>query len=97
MNPEKLNINLTIGENNYPMKIDPSEEQNFREAQKIAQTKYLKYKSKYTNLSIEDILAMTIIDLAKNNIDLQQKKESSVIFTELSDIVGTLGDYLKAQ
>ena len=97
MQQEKLNITLSIGEKNYPMTIDPTEEQRIREAQKITQKKYLKYKEKYTHLPAEDILAMAILDLAKRNIDLQEKKESSAIFTELSDIVGTLGDYLKAQ
>ncbi len=97
MNQEKLNINISIGEKKYPMKINPMDEERFRAAEKKAQEKYIKYKKNYPRMSIEDILAMTILDLAKNNIDLQEKKESSAIFTELSDIVGTLGDYLKAQ
>jgi hypothetical protein len=94
---EKLNIKLQIGENTYPMRIDAEEEEYFRAAQSLAQGKYKKYKEAYSDMPVEDILAMTILDLAKNNIDLREKKESISFFTELSDIVETLGDYIKAQ
>ncbi|MEA3450698.1 MAG: cell division protein ZapA [Bacteroidota bacterium] len=97
MSEDKLNITIKIGETKLPLKINPSEEEQLRVAERIANEKYSKYKKIYTQLSEQKVLAMTIIDLARINIDLQEKKENSVIFTELSDIVVTLGDYLKAQ
>jgi len=97
MSEDKLNIRLKIGEKKYPLKITASEEERLRAAEKIAESTYSKYKKSYSHQSELNLLAMTIIDLAKDIIVLQEKKENSVIFTELSDIVGTLGDYLKAQ
>lgn len=97
MEKEKLNINIKIGEKNFPMKVESQEEERFRLAAKIAQDQYLRYKNNYTNFSTEDILSMVVFDLAKRNLDLQQKKENTELILELSDIVGTLGDYLKAQ
>jgi len=97
MEQEKLNIRLKIGEKNYPMKINRLEEEKFRQASRIAQEKYNRYKDTYDNMPVEDIMAMTILDLAKTNIDLSDKKESPSFFLELSDIVDTLGEYLKAQ
>lgn len=97
MEQEKLNINLRIGEKTYPMKIRREDEEKFRNASRIAQEKYTKYKETYDNLPLEDLMAMTILDLAKNNIDLSETKENSVFFLELSDIVDSLGEYIKAQ
>lgn len=97
MEQEKLNINIRIGEKSYPMKIQREEEEKFRNASRIAQEKYTIYKKTYDNLSIEDIMAMVILDLAKNNIDLSEKKENTMFFLELSDIVDSLGEYIKAQ
>ena len=97
MEENKINIKLKIGEKTFPMKVRSKDEEKFRAAQRLAQSKYSKYKEVYSSYPVEDVLAMTILDLAKNNIDLQEKKESVSFFTELSDIVETLGDYLKAQ
>ncbi len=97
MEQEKLNINVRIGEKSYPMKIIREDEAVYRKAAKFAQDKYKRYKERYEDMPVEDIMAMTILDLAKNNIDLSEKKESHSFLLELSDIVDTLGEYLKAQ
>lgn len=97
MNQEKININLHIGEKTYPMKIRREDESKFRKASRLAQDKYKKYKETYESLSVEDLMAMTILDISKNNIDLEEKKEHSSFFLELSDIVDSLGEYIKSQ
>ncbi len=97
MEQETLNINIKIGEKNLPMKIRKSEEERYRNAAKIAMEKYKMYQKTYDSLPVEDIMAMVILDLAKSNIDLSEKKENSSFFLELSDIVDTLGGYIKAQ
>jgi len=97
MEQDKLNINLRIGEKTYPMKISREDEEKFRNASRFAQEKYIKYKETYDNLPVEDLMAMTILDLAKNNIDISEKKGNSTFFLELSDIVDSLGEYLKGQ
>ncbi len=97
MAENKLHIKLLIGERSYPMIIDAEEEENFRLAASLAQNKYNKYKKTYPNKTTEDLLSMTILDLAKSFVDLQEKKENSLFFTELSDITETLEDYLKSQ
>ena len=97
MEENKLNIKLLIGERSFPMLIEQKDEENFRLAASLAQQKYNKYKQLYKTKSAEDLLAMTIIDLAKNYVDLKAKKDTSLFFTELSDIAETLEDYLKSQ
>ncbi len=97
MDSKKLDINLKIGEKKFSMKINRNEEEKIRQAGELAQKQYLKYKKAFGDSSSEDILAMAIFDLAKQNIDCTGRKESPELFLELSDIINELGDYLKAQ
>ncbi|MBN2893687.1 MAG: cell division protein ZapA [Bacteroidales bacterium] len=97
MDTEKLNITLKIGEKSYPMKVNREDEEKFRQASKLAEEQFIKYKKAFANLPKEDILAMVILDLAKKNIDLISHKGNPEFFLELSDLVNNLGDYLKAQ
>ena len=97
MEEEKLNITIKIGAKSYPMNVRRSEEEKYRQASKLAQEQFLKYKKAFYDKPIDDILAMTVLDLAKKNIDLYSQKGSPEVFLELSDIVNDLGDYIKAQ
>lgn len=97
MNKEKLNITLKIGEKSYPMKINREDEEKFRQASKLAQEQYFKYKKAFANLPTDDILAMVILDIAKKNVDLVSQKGDPKVFLEISDLVNSLGDYIEAQ
>jgi len=97
MEQEKQNIRIKIGEKAYPMRINANEEEKFRQASKMAQDLYIKYKQSYSTMSVDDILAMALLDLAKKNIDLLSHKGHPEFFLELSDIVNTLDEYIKAQ
>lgn len=97
MEERKIKISLEIAGKKFSLTIPKEEEVNYRKAQDLAEKKYLKYQNYFKTLSKEELMAMTIIDLAKNYIDLSNKKENIEIFTELSDILITLGDYIDAQ
>lgn len=97
MEERMTRISLEIAEKKFSLTIPEKDEVNYRKAQELAEKKYTKYKSHFSTLSKEELMAMTIIDLAKNYIDLSNKKENIEIFTELSDILITLGEYIEAQ
>ena len=89
-------ITLKIANKEFRLKVKDEDEPAYRSAQKLAQQVFEKYKEKF-NLKDSHLMAMTIIDIAKKYIDLYNRKENVEIFTELSDIVDSLGDYLKEQ
>ena len=89
-------ITLKIANKEFRLKVKDEDEPSYRSAQKLAQQVFEKYKEKF-RLEDSDLMAMTIIDIAKKYIDLYNQKENVEIFTELSDIVESLGDYLKEQ
>ncbi len=89
-------ITLKIANKEFRLKVKDEDEPAYRSAQKLAQQVFEKYKEKF-NLADSDLMAMTVIDIAKKYIDLYNQKENVEIFTELSDIVESLGDYLKEQ
>jgi len=97
MEDRKIKINLDIADKKFSLTIPEEEEISYRKAQELAEKKYNKYKNHFSTLSKDELMAMTIIDLAKNYIDLSNKKENIGFFTELSDILMTLGDYIDAQ
>ncbi len=98
MDNKKQNISIRIGEKSFSMRINPAEEENYRQASKLVQDKYQSYKSKYADkLSKEDLLSMVVFDIAKKNIELNKQKGETQLFLEISDLVDTIEDYLKAQ
>lgn len=96
MQNKKLDIKIQLGEKSYSMNINTENEEKIRAAANLVQQKYNKYKEKYQASELE-YLAMTTFDIAKTNLDLLEKKEDHVFFTELSDIVNTLSEYIEAQ
>lgn len=97
MEQEKINISVKIGSFTIPLKVDSQEEEKYRLAAKLAHEKYTNYEKKFDIDSSEYIMAMTLLDVAKNYIELSDSKEDYSLMLELSDIVDTLTDYLKTQ
>ncbi len=89
-------ITLKIADKEFRLRVKDDDEPAYRSAQKLAQQIFDKYKEKF-KLDDSDLMAMTIIDIAKKYIDLYNQKENVEIFTEMSDIVESLGEYLKEQ
>ncbi len=97
MDKKKQNISIRIGEKSFSMRINASDEENYRQASKVVQEKYYNYKDRYKDLSKEDLLSMVVFDLAKKNIELNRQKGETQMFLEISDLVNSIEDYLKAQ
>ena len=97
MEEEIIKITLKIADKEFRLRVKDEDEPAYRSAQKLAQQIFEKYRDRFNKLDTSDLMAMTVIDIAKKYIDLYNQKENVEIFTELSDIVESLGDYLKEQ
>lgn len=69
---KKIRITITVGELRFPIWIDPKEEPIFRDAGRRLNHKLVEYRRRFhdAGLSNEDMLAMTLIDLA---VELERK------------------------
>jgi cell division protein ZapA len=76
----ELSIKIKIADREYPMKVDPDDEERIRRAGKIINEK-LKHYSKHFGIDDkQDLLAMVAFDIL---VDKSQKEEIDVINDEV--------------
>lgn len=99
MGDEKLLLTLEIAGRRYPLKIELSEEQAFREAAKKINSKINQYRVAYgggnSNLTTQDFMAMTAIQALAENFSLGDKNNTKPFEDKIDSLIGELDDYLK--
>ena len=66
-----LSIKIRIGDRDYPMKVDESEEETLRVAGKLLNEKLKSFKEQYHIEDRQDLLAMVAFDSLVQNIKNQ--------------------------
>lgn len=59
---DKLSIKIKIYDREYPMKVDPADEENIRKAGKIINDRLRSYREKFGIDDKQDLLAMVAFD-----------------------------------
>lgn len=99
MGDEKFLLTLTIDGRNYPLKINRSEEQAFRNAAKKINNKINQYRVTFggdnSNLNAQDYMAMTAIQALVENFSLGEKNDTKPMEDKIQRIINELDDYLK--
>ena len=75
----ELSIKIKIADREYPMKIDPEDEEGIRKAGKIINEKIKSYSTQFGIDDKQDLLAMVAFDIL---VDKSQKEEIDVINDE---------------
>lgn len=85
-----------VGEQRFPLWIDPKEEPIFREAGRRLNRKLTDYRTRYrgTGRTNEDLLAMTLIDLAVTLVRKEVSSDPEVIAGELDDLTADIQSFL---
>ena len=94
---EKLSINITIANRNYPMKINWEEEEVIRKAAKIINEKILKYRQKYSTVDYQDVMAMTALQFVVQNLNTENEKDVSPIVEKLEILNDLITRYLETE
>jgi cell division protein ZapA len=68
-----LSIKIKIGDKDYPMKIDESEEEVLRTAGKILNERLKSFREQYSTENTQDLLAMLAFDCLVTEIKNKQK------------------------
>jgi cell division protein ZapA (FtsZ GTPase activity inhibitor) len=99
MGDEKFLLTLTIDGRKYPLKIDKSEEQAFREAAKQLNNKINRYRFTFggnnSDLNAQDFIAMTAIQALVENFSLTEKTDTKPIEDKIRLLIQELDAYLK--
>ena len=70
---EKLSIKIKISDREYPMKVDPEDEENIRKAGKIINERLKAYKEKFGIDDKQDLLAMVAFDSTVERLKTEGK------------------------
>ena len=97
MADDRLSINVTIDGRNYPMKVNPADEQRIRAAAKNINERLNVYKSKFSGNGKDsfDFLVMVSIDLVSKYMDRESRTDSSDLISELRILSSEVDDYIR--
>ncbi len=94
MEEEKLRIKVTIAERQYPLTIQPSEEESLRIAVNKIREMVEFYKSKFKDRDLQDALSMSVLQFAVKYVRLEQNRELDGLIEDLKGLDKQLGEYL---
>ena len=69
----KLSIKVKISDREYPMKVDPADEENIRRAGKIINERLRSYREKFGIDDKQDLLAMVAFDSTVEKLRVEGK------------------------
>lgn len=91
---DKLSIKVNIAERYYPLKIDRKDEEKIRRAARLINEKVLQYKQRYVDKDTQDFVAMAALQFVIQNIENEEKADSSPLEESLKELNDELGSYL---
>lgn len=94
---DKLSIKVNIAERYYPLKIDREDEEKIRRAARLINEKVLLYKQRYVDKDTQDFLAMAALQFVIQNIESEEKMDSSPLEESLKELNDELGSYLNSK
>ena len=69
----KLSIKIKISDREYPMKVDPADEESIRRAGKVINERLRSYKEKFGIDDKQDLLAMVAFDSTVEKLKVEGK------------------------
>lgn len=94
---DKLSINITIADRQYPLRIDRAEEEGIRKAAKIINEKVFQYRQKYASKDLQDCLAMATLQFVIQKFDAEQQIDGSPLVDELEVLNDFLAEILEKE
>lgn len=96
---EMLSIKIKIGDREYPMRIDATEEEKIRMAGKIINENMKKYKDQFGINDKQDLLAMVAFDSVVEKLKVQTEgtDQSEFIFSKVAQLEQLITDNLSSE
>ena len=79
---DKLSIKIKIADREYPMKVEPEEEERIRKAGKIVNEKIKLFKSQFGIDDKQDLLAMVAFDILVERLKTEGGNVSDDVIKE---------------
>lgn len=93
----ELSIKVIIAGRTYPLTIKREEEENVRKAAKLINDRIKEYEDNYSVRDKQDLLAMTALQIAAQNLHLEDKPviEDPALADTLVEMEALISDCLK--
>jgi len=92
---KRFKINIRIDGRNYPLTINPDDEERYRKAAKVVNETITEYRKRFPNNDQQDIMAMTAFQAALNYCRLEGRQDYSQFIDDIKDINDDISDFLK--
>lgn len=89
---DHLNINVTIADRPYRLKLKPSEEEAVRQAAKIVNEKVKEFQQMYAGKDKQDFLAMSALMFAVESVN--NSRSSSINNADVSEAIHVIDQAL---
>lgn len=96
---DRFLIHLEIADKSYGLWINREEEQLARDAAKHIRFKINQYRQHFakSDLDVKDLLAMVALQLSMNNLQLEDKNDTSPVTDKIQELTGEIEQYLNGK
>ena len=97
MADKKLSLTLNIDGRSYPLKINPSEEEAVRNAEKTINQRINQYRMTYSEdsgLIPQDFVVMTAVQILVQNFSLKEKTDTKPMEDKIKGLIDRVDLYL---
>lgn len=92
---EELSIKIKIANRVYPLTIEPKEEEGIRKAADKINESIIEYKKMYATKDLQDLLAMVLLEIATDNLEIKNK--GMLINTSVEDDLIKIDELISQQ
>jgi cell division protein ZapA len=71
---EALSIKIKIGEREYPMRVEPEDEERIRQAGRLLNDQIRKYRERYGTTDKQDLLAVVAFDAFVEKLEHEKNR-----------------------
>ncbi len=97
MADKKLSLTLNIDGRPYPLKIDPSQEEAFRNAEKTINQRINQYRMTYdtnSGLIAQDFVVMAAIQILVQDFSLREKNDTKPMEDKIRSLIDKVDSYI---
>ena len=92
---DKFLIHVEISGKSYGVRIEREDEQIIRKAVVRIRNKIAQYRNIYSDVDVKDLLAMVAFHLSVENLQLEQKNDTSPFTEKIQELTKQLESFLK--
>ncbi len=94
---DKFTIRIKIADSAHPLTIDRKDEELYRKAAKMVDTRFADYKERYKNVDLNDnqFLSFVALEFAVKYLNMEQDKDIDDFTAKIGEMTHEIEDFLK--